>query len=123
MVTHFGAVSLSSFLARTCTNVIYGLIFLLLLQRGTPANAQPDWTAVKAKMNANAKELDQEFVFVLSSADSTLLLMETKTFTTKSQVPFFGHEKVDQSIQPVSDIKYKFRYIANRNVMTFIYTS
>ena len=89
MVTHFGAVSLSSFLARTCTNVIYGLIFLLLLQRGTPANAQPDWTAVKAKMNANAKELDQEFVFVLSSADSTLLLMETKTFTTKSQVPFF----------------------------------
>jgi CubicO group peptidase (beta-lactamase class C family) len=89
MVTHFGAVSLSFFLARTCTNVIYGLIFLLLLQSGTPVNAQPDWTAVKAKMNANAKELDQEFVFVLSSADSTLLLMETKTFTTKSQVPFF----------------------------------
>jgi hypothetical protein len=73
MVTHFGAVSLSFFLARTCTNVIYGLIFLLLLQSGTPVNAQPDWTAVKAKMNANAKELDQEFVFVLSSADSTLL--------------------------------------------------
>ena len=89
MVTRFRTVSLSFFCARTCTNVIWGLIFLLLLQNIAPVNAQQDWTAVKAKMQANTKELDQEFVFLLSTADSTLLLMETKTFTTKSQVPIF----------------------------------
>ncbi len=81
--------SLSFFSFRNCTNVMCGLIFLLLLQVATPLRAQQDWSAVKAKMNANTKQLDEEFVFLLSNADSTLLLMETKTFTTKSQVPIF----------------------------------
>ena len=89
MISSSRTESLSFFYSRICTNVIRGLIFLLLLQPPLRLHAQPDWTAVKAKMNANAKELEDDFVFVLASTDSTLLVMESKTFTTKSQAPIF----------------------------------
>lgn len=89
MISHLRTESLSFFFAPICTNVRVGLIFLLLLQSPLQLPAQADWTAVKAKMAANTKELDEEFVFVLSSADSTLLSMESKTFTVKSQAPVF----------------------------------
>lgn len=89
MIIRIRTESLSFFRNSSCTNVIQGLIFLLLLQAPTLAKAQQDWTAVKAKMSANAKELEEEFVFLVATADSTLLLMETKTFTTKAQAPIF----------------------------------
>jgi CubicO group peptidase (beta-lactamase class C family) len=89
MISRLRTESLSFFFASICTNVIGGLIFLLLLQSSLSVHAQPDWNAVKAKMTANAKELEEEFVFVLSTADSTLLSMESKTFTAKSQAPVF----------------------------------
>ena len=81
--------SLSFFYTRICTNVIHGLIFLLLLQHALVLRAQQDWSAVRAKMTANTKELEEDFVFVLATADTTQLLMESKTFTAKSQAPVF----------------------------------
>lgn len=89
MITRFYSASLSLFSTLICTNVIPGLILLLLLQQPISLYAQPDWTAVKAKMSANAKELEEDYVFLIANADTTLLLMENKTFTTKSQAPVF----------------------------------
>jgi Beta-lactamase len=89
MITRPQTESLSFFMGRICTNVIQGLIFMLLLQGPHRALGQADWNAVKAKMSANSKELDEEFVFLIASADSTLLLMETKTFTYKSLAPVY----------------------------------
>lgn len=81
--------SLSFFSARICTNVMCGMIFLLLLQYPLSIQAQADWTAVKSKMTANTKELEGEFVFILATPDSLLLQMESQAFTAKSQTPLF----------------------------------
>jgi hypothetical protein len=89
MISYPRTESLSFFFTRICTNVICRLIFLLLLQSPLLLRAQPDWTAVKAKMTANTKELEEDFVFVIATADTTQLLMESKTFTAKSQAPVF----------------------------------
>ena len=81
--------SLSFFGGFPCTNVISGMIFLLLLQYSLLVQAQADWTAVKSKMGANTKELEGDFIFMLSTKDSMLLQMEGQTFTAKSQTPLF----------------------------------
>lgn len=93
MINRFGQVSLSVLNIRGCMNVIKTCLLLLLLQTGVRGLAQADWTAAKAKMNANTRELGEEFVFVLATADSTLWQLENKGFTAKLQVPIASSSK------------------------------
>jgi CubicO group peptidase (beta-lactamase class C family) len=76
-----------------CMNVRYTSFLLLFLQFYSTADAQPDWTAVKAKMEANTPLLGKEYAFVLATEDSVLLLQEKNGFTLKTQVPIASSSK------------------------------
>lgn len=62
------------------------LFFLLFFQGIQEVFAQPNWTAVHSKIEANRKQWNDEFSFTLASADSVLLQKQGKTFSAKSQI-------------------------------------
>lgn len=84
---------LSFFSIPFCMNVRVIPLLLLFLQLQVTAKAQPDWTAVKAKMSSNIPLLGKEFSFVLATQDSVLLLQENNGFSLKTQVPIASSSK------------------------------
>lgn len=84
---------LSLFYGPFCMNVRIIPFLLLFLQFRFTAIAQPDWTAVKAKMSSNIPLLGKEFSFVLATQDSILLFQENNGFTLKTQVPIASSSK------------------------------
>ena len=84
---------LSFFSNAVCTKVRHTCLLLLFFQFHSIAKAQPDWTAVTAKMNANAPLLGKEYAFVVATKDSLLLLQESNGFTLKTEVPIASSSK------------------------------
>lgn len=76
-----------------CMNVRSFVLLLLFFQLSKVIHAQPDWTAVKAKMNGNTPLLGKEYSFVIGTKDSILLLQENNGFTAKTQVPVASSSK------------------------------
>lgn len=84
---------LSPLLKYFCMNVRLFVSLLLFFQFSVAIHAQPDWTAVKTKMNANSPLLGKEYAFVVATKDSVLLLQESNGFTAKTQVPIASSSK------------------------------
>ena len=81
---------MSVFYAKRCPHVTFLWIGLLLLQS---LAAQPNWSVLSAKLEANQKKLGTDIVVLIWNKDSLIFKKEMGDFNSKTQVPIASCSK------------------------------